>query len=239
MNCRFDRGGRPGLEPTWTDVFPCSSKLSGPLGPGWRSRRLALSVFLTRRGLSRRGRRVTAMPRTEVSSDGAEDTGPTLSDTGPLVLTEHCVKREKHVDEALCEGAVHRGRRLGGEEFADDHLCLSTVLIEVQQSSCSATAPATVRRCRPSWVPSTTRMRLWKRGCARGVRGPRIVDGSAMPLPVTVTPDVTAMTVDEKCSSLLASDSRSPREEVGRSAEIASGAASDRSKTPSAASRLR
>lgn len=41
------------------------------------------------------------------------------------------------------------------------------------------------------------------------------------------------LAVDEECSSLLASEPRSPREEVGGSVELASGAASNESGAPS------
>ena len=63
------------------------------------------------------------------------------AETGPLISADHLRKVEEYVANAVAEGAVLRtgGRRPDGEEFANGHYFLPTVLDEVKQGSFAVT----------------------------------------------------------------------------------------------------
>ncbi|QUH00571.1 aldehyde dehydrogenase family protein [Saccharopolyspora erythraea] len=63
------------------------------------------------------------------------------AETGPLISADHLAKVESYVAKSVEEGAVLRtgGRRPEGEEFANGHFYLPTVLDEVKQGSYAVT----------------------------------------------------------------------------------------------------
>ena len=71
-------------------------------------------------------------------------------------------------------------------------------------TSTSATTPSTTRRRRRGWVRSTDPMAVLDPELrVKGVSRLRVVDASAMPKLPAVNPNITVMTMAEKCADLI------------------------------------